>query len=52
MNPKSDVDDAFRNTIKNQNCPYCDEPYSDVAVDWGTAWNEGRLDALEELEFV
>lgn len=40
---------AFRQMIKQLACPACSLAFSDAAVDWGDAWQEGRIDLLKEL---
>lgn len=41
---------AFRTMIRRIPCPYCGEPFTDAAVNWGEAWLEGRSDTMFECD--
>lgn len=47
---RAEVEASFRSMILKISCPYCGEPFTDRAVDWGDAWQEGRRDTMRELD--
>lgn len=47
-NSAQQIRQAFRERIKTLHCPYCDVAYSDPALDWAEAWQEGRRDLMIE----
>ena len=38
----------FRERVKGLHCPQCDVTFSDYALDWAEAWQEGRHDLMAE----
>ncbi len=47
---RAEVNAAFRSMILRIGCPHCGELFTDGAIDWGDAWQEGRMDAMRELD--
>jgi hypothetical protein len=43
-----EIHQAFRARVKTLVCPMCDVAYSDAALDWAEAWQEGRRDLMQE----
>ena len=44
----SEIEAAFRNSIKAHSCPACGMPFTDYAINWGDAWREGYMDSHRE----
>jgi hypothetical protein len=47
---REESEKAFREMVKSLRCPSCGVEFSDLAVDWGESWSEGRRDLLRELQ--
>jgi len=41
---------SFIKMVMSIKCPYCDEPFTDGAVEWAEAWQEGRRDLIRALD--
>ncbi len=50
MTTRNEVEAAFGVMLKAIACPSCGAQYTDAAVQWCNAWNEGRHDLLVELD--
>lgn len=48
VSARDDVDEAFREMVKELQCPGCELEFTDFAVEWGWAWCEGRRDLMTE----
>ena len=45
----SEIKAAFGEAVRRVPCPQCSTPFSDAALAWGEAWQEGRRDLMREL---
>jgi hypothetical protein len=34
--------------VKSLHCPECDLEFTDLAIEWAEAWQEGRMDLMAE----
>lgn len=49
---KQAEENQFREKFTALSCPDCGENYTDGALEWSRAWLEGRLDLMEENNWI
>ena len=49
MVPRDEIEREWRERVKTICCPSCGLEFTDAAIDWELAWQEGRMDLMREL---